>query len=275
MTLLDVLARLGPKLGIELVAHGVDHGLRPEASRELDLAEAHAKAVDVPFGRSVVAVARGGNLQARARAARYAALTDAASRANATAIATAHHADDRAETVLLRLMRGAGPAGLAVLPPRATGSRPESSGARADADDDVPRGLRTPSIDRVRPLVRARRAALRAYAARHGIAYADDPSNADPRYLRTRVRREVLPLLEELAPGIVGHLVALADQLGERERANEPSEVFPFPLPRATKLALAELARSRSASTRVWLPHGLVVQVAPEARPRAPRRSER
>lgn len=247
MTLLHVLSRLGPRVGLSLVAHGVDHGLRREAKRELDLAAGHAEALGVPFERTAVSLARGGNLQARARAARYEALAAAAKCAGARAIATAHHADDRAETVLLRLMRGAGPAGLAVLPPRAT------------LNDD---------LDLVRPLARARRAAIRAHAARHRIPFAEDPSNEDPRYLRTRVRRELLPLLEELSPGIVGHLVSLADQLGAARDPAAGAEPFPFPLPRATKLALAELVRSRSPSARVWLPHGLVVSVDAGARPR-------
>ena len=116
MALLDVLARLGPKLGFDIVAHGVDHGLRPEAAAELDLAERNAAQLGVPFARTKVALKSGGNLQARARAVRYAALEEAASAHSATLIATAHHADDRAETVLLRLLRGSGPRGLAVLP---------------------------------------------------------------------------------------------------------------------------------------------------------------
>jgi tRNA(Ile)-lysidine synthase len=140
--------------------------------------------------------------------------------------------------VLMRLMRGAGARGLAVLPPRAP----------SEASD---------SIELLRPLVRARRAAIRAHAARHRIPFADDPSNVDPRYLRARVRSEVLPLLEQVAPGIVDHLVALADELADRRG----SDGFPFALPRATQVALADLARSRSTSARVWLPHGLVVTV--------------
>lgn len=185
--LLDVLARLSARGGFALAAHGVDHGLRAEAAAELDLAERLARARGVAFSRSLLNVAPGSNLQARARRARYAALREAAARAGATWIATAHHADDRAETVLLRLLRGAGPRGLSVLPPR--------SGAL------------------IRPLVRARRGAVAAHLARHAIDYAEDPSNRDRRYLRTRVRFELLPLLESLSPEVVNHLCALADQL--------------------------------------------------------------
>jgi len=249
MVLLHVLARLAPTFGLSLHAHGVDHGLRPEAARELDGAEAFAESLGVPFARTSLKVARGGNLQARARAARHAALASAAARVGARAIATAHHADDRAETVLMRLMRGAGARGLAALPPRAP----------SEAASD---------IELLRPLLRARRTALRAHAARHRIPFADDPSNEDPRYLRVQVRREVLPLLERVSPAIVDHLNALADQLGEAPEGADArgSGGFPFTLPRATQGALADLARSRSTSARVWLPGGLVVSVDSRAR---------
>lgn len=242
MALLHVLARLAPKLGITVHAHGIDHGLRPEARAELDVAASAARELGVPFGRSELRVARGGNLQARARTARYAALAAAAHAVSASAIATAHHADDRAETVLIRLLRGAGPRGLAVLPPRAP--------------------LAETGLDLVRPLLRARREAVLAHLDRHRVPFATDPSNRDPRYLRTRVRLELLPLLVGLSPGIVDHLVALADQLGHETTDASGA----FPLPRATQAALAELMRSRSRSARVWLPGGLVATVDPEAR---------
>jgi tRNA(Ile)-lysidine synthase len=233
MALLDVLAHLQGKVKHELVAHGVDHGLRPEAKTELDLAERHAKALGVPFARSLLTVPRGGNLQARAREARYEALRTAARAQGAGLLATAHHADDRAETVLLRLLRGAGPTGLAVLPPR---------------DDDL-----------IRPFVRARRADIEAHIARHGIPFANDPSNADPRYARTRVRRELIPLLQQLSPNIVGHLCALADQLRAQSMlGSRPDAPHMYALPRATREALATLARERSKKARVSLPGGLI-----------------
>jgi tRNA(Ile)-lysidine synthase len=184
--MLSVLMRLAPKLGFVLFAHGVDHGLRPEAARELDLAEALATQHGFAFGRTRLALARGGNLQARAREARYAALREAAAPHGAL-IATAHHADDRAETVLLRLLRGSGPRGLAVLEPRAH--------------------------DVIRPLIRASKADVLLHLQRHGVAFAEDSSNTDEAFLRVRVRRELLPTLVHLSPQIVRHLNALADAL--------------------------------------------------------------
>jgi tRNA(Ile)-lysidine synthase len=237
MALLHVLAKLRKKLGHSLVAHGVDHGLRAEGRRELDLAEGLAQQLGVPWSRTLANVAPGGNLQARARAARLEALRAAARDAGASCIATGHHADDRAETVLLRLLRGASPAGLAVLPPR--------------------RG------DLIRPFIRVRRSAIEAHIARHDLPFSADPSNLDPRFLRSRVRHELLPLLHTLSPGIVGHLNGLADDLRLRSRSrggiSAYIEAYIPPLPRRTRVALAALAASGSRTARVRLPHGLVV----------------
>src|SRR4051812_48131478 len=95
MALLHVLARLRAKLGFAVTAHGVDHGLRAAAAAELDGAEALARALEVPFARTRVDLAAGANLQARARDARYEALFAAARVAGASAVATAHHMEDR------------------------------------------------------------------------------------------------------------------------------------------------------------------------------------
>jgi tRNA(Ile)-lysidine synthase len=186
MALLSVLSELRKKLKFVLTAHGVDHGLRPEAPSELARARAVAKALEVPFGTTSLKVAPGGNLQARARRARYLALESARLAVGAEFIATAHHAEDRAETVLLRLLRGTGPAGLAVLPPRAG--------------------------HLLRPMVRGKRSQVRAHLERHCVPFSNDSSNSDKRFLRVRVRRELLPMLETLSPQIVEHLCSLADQ---------------------------------------------------------------
>jgi tRNA(Ile)-lysidine synthase len=251
MAMLHVLSRLSPKLGLVVHAHGVDHGLRDDAPAELDRAQAFATQLGVPFTRTCLRVARGGNLQARARAARYGALAAIARGVGARVIATAHHADDRAETVLLRLLRGAGPRGLAALRPR----------SRLALHDD---------LELVRPLLRARRAEALAHVTRHAVPYSTDPSNVDPRFLRVRVRRELLPLLELLSPRVVEHLVALADQLAG-DGDDEPTT---FPLPRPTQRALAQLARSGSPTARVWLPGGLVAALDPRARPKPLSRGE-
>ncbi|EYF04432.1 tRNA lysidine(34) synthetase TilS [Chondromyces apiculatus] len=226
--LLHVLALLQPRLGHRVLAHGVDHGLRPAASSELALAAALAARLDIPFAITRVDLAPGPNLQARARDARRTALAAAARAAGARAIATGHTADDRAETFLIRLLRGAGPRGLAVLPPSAS-LPPE------------------PGLDLIRPLLLARRSDVLAHLRRHDIPFADDPSNADPRFLRTRVRREVIPLLEELSPQLVQHLCALSDMLAS-DRPDDPAP--PLVLGRAQRLA-AEKARKRGVPVQL------------------------
>lgn len=187
MALLSVLARLAQKMGFGLAAASVDHGLRPEAGAEVELARAFAASLDVPFAALRVRVPKGGNLQARARDARLGALRDEKVRAACTVIATAHHLDDRAETVVIRLLSGSGAHGLGCLPPR---------------DQDL-----------VRPFVTATRADVLAHLARHRVPFATDPSNADVRFLRTRVRQEILPLLARENPRIREHLAELADEL--------------------------------------------------------------
>jgi len=180
MALLHALSILRKKMGFEVVAHAVDHGLRKTASLELDVAEAFAKKIGVAFARSSLTVAPGGNLQARARAVRHAALEAARVKNKARVIATAHHADDRAETILMRILRGTGVRGLGVL---------------------------------VRPFIFARKVDITLHNARHAVPFSVDPSNADPRFLRTRVRSELVPLLSELNPGVVDHLCNIAQEL--------------------------------------------------------------
>jgi tRNA(Ile)-lysidine synthase len=232
MALLDVLAKLREELDISIVAHGVDHGLRPDASAELDVAEGHAKRLGVVFARTRVRVAPGGNVQARAREARHAALAAAKKRARAKFVATAHHAGDRAETVLMRILRGSGASGLAVLPA---------------IDGDL-----------VRPLIRATREDVILHLERHAVPFMQDPSNDDARFLRTRVRREVLPLLAELDPNVVSHLCALADDLA----AHREEGAAAFRIPRAARLALAALAKANDPAAEVRLPGNLVVHRA-------------
>ncbi|HEX6766495.1 MAG TPA: tRNA lysidine(34) synthetase TilS [Polyangiaceae bacterium] len=238
MALLDVLGHLREKLGFDLLAHGVDHGLRPEASDELELVRRLAERIGVPFASSRVALAPGGNLQARARSARYAALEAARVSGSAAFLATAHHADDRAETLLLRLLRGSGPRGLAVLPPRA--------------------GVR------IRPLLRARRTDVMLHLERHRVPFATDPSNRDRRYLRARVREELLPLATELSPGIVEHLNSLADALlGEDVPGELENGSIRVELGRAQRQLLRRARALGQRRAAVRLPGGWEARIHP------------
>ena len=247
MALLHVMAKLAARFRVRVAAHGVNHGLRAAAADELALAGRFASQLGVPFSSTHVQVAPGANLMARAREARYRALDEALGRwteqggsggADRRFIATGHHADDRAETMLIRLLRGTGPAGLAVLPARAS--------------------------HLIRPLVRARRTDIAAHVERHRIPHAHDPTNRDPRFLRTRVRHELLPLFEQISPRIVEHLCDLAEAMGELgspDRGAVPEVVDGQRLGRAQRTELTRALRNRNRAARVPLPGGKIATI--------------
>lgn len=145
----------------------VDHGLRPESADEARFVAGVCRDRGIEHAILTCAVA-GGNLQDRARSARYAALDQWAKGRELAAIATAHHADDQAETVLMRLNRGSGLSGL--------------SGIRASTT--IP-GSDTPLL---RPLLGWRREELAQIVAAAGVTPVRDPSNEDPRFDRVRMR---------------------------------------------------------------------------------------
>src|SRR5262249_42436080 len=168
------------------------------------LVRALAERFGLPFHLERVAVrtAPGGDgLEAEARRVRHAALEARARAVGAGRIAFGHTADDQAETVLMRLLGGAGPPGLAAMAPV--------------------RGLI------IRPLLDSRRADLLAHLTARGLPWIDDPSNRDPRFLRNRLRHEVLPALATVAgPRVTQALCrsaalsrALVDDLDQRAHA--------------------------------------------------------
>jgi len=144
----------------------VDHGLRPESGQEADDVAALCLRLGVPHETLKVSLAPG-NVQAEARAARYAALAEWIERRGLAALSTAHHADDQAETLLMRLNRASGVAGLA--------------GARSRGH--VP----LTAIPLLRPVLDWRRSALAEVVA--GIGTVQDPSNANDRFDRVRIRK--------------------------------------------------------------------------------------
>jgi tRNA(Ile)-lysidine synthase len=205
VALADVLVGLGGELRVSVHLVHVNHGLRPEAGAEQASVERLAGDLGVPCHVERVTVRREPpweGLEAEARRARYGAFRAVAERIGAHRIATAHTADDQAETVLMRLLEGAGPRGLAGIAPI--------------------RGLL------IRPLLEARRADIEAHLRARGLAWMEDASNRDPRFLRNRVRHDVLPFLERsVDPGIAAGLArsaglvrALMDDL-ERAGARE------------------------------------------------------
>jgi len=134
-------------------------------------------------------------LEAAARSARYSALTELAQKASASVVATAHTRTDQAETILLRLFRGAGPGALA--------------GIRS-------RRALAPGIDLLRPLLRIPRAATEAYCRAQGLQWIDDPHNVDPIRMRARIRA-LWPRLLELNPRLEEALAGAAELFAEEE----------------------------------------------------------
>lgn len=147
--------------GLRVTAHHVDHGLRPGSAAEAAVVARLAERFGAGFVGHRVEVGPGADLEARARRARAEALPPD--------VLTGHTADDQAETVLLQLLRGAGPAGAAAM-----------AATR-------------------RPLLALRRAQTAELCRCLGLEVVDDPTNLDPRFRRNRVRHEVLPLLDEVA----------------------------------------------------------------------------
>ena len=176
-----------------IIAATVDHGLRPEARAEAELVGLLCADIGVPHTILTVTVPDDPQgLQAAARDARYRALANWAEREGAVAIATGHHLDDQAETVLMRLARGSGVGGLSGMPAR--------------------RALDRATL--IRPLLHWRRKELAAIVTAAGITAIDDPSNRNPRFDRTTARA----LLEVGWPD-PKRLAASADHLAEAEQA--------------------------------------------------------
>jgi len=190
--LANCLAETRERHGKSLLAVHVDHGLHPDSGTWTAHCRQLASALGIDFAAETVAVAEdGGGLEAAARNARYTALARHVSAGDW--LLSAHHRDDQAETLLLNLMRGSGPAGLAGI------------GALS----------RFGAGWLARPLIAVPREALATYAARRGIAWLDDPSNRDLRFDRNYLRHEVLPGLERRWPGAGARLARSAGLAAE------------------------------------------------------------
>jgi tRNA(Ile)-lysidine synthase len=192
VALLYALLALRFKFHFDLVAAHLNHGLR---GAESDRDEAFVRDLCRRMGVELIVERvqglqqRHGNLEARARAARHAFLAAAGARTDAHYIALAHQADDQAETVLMRLMRGAGVTGL---------------GAMAQAGP----------CKVLRPLLRVRRRAVLNYLAEIRAAFVEDSTNAALKHDRNRVRHQLVPLLErDYAPGLTERLGELAGEM--------------------------------------------------------------
>lgn len=191
--LLHAAASVRERLPGPLAAAHLDHGLHPQSGRWAEGCRAVCEVLSVPLTNRCLTVGRapGESLEARARQARYAAL--GALLGPGELMLTAQHQDDQAETLLLALLRGSGPDGLAAMP----------------AVSDLGSGRL------VRPLLDVPRAALEAYARERVLSWVEDPSNDSLAFDRNFLRRRVLPLLRERWPAASASLARSAAHCAE------------------------------------------------------------
>lgn len=221
MALLAALCALRAELGCTVLAAHLQHGLRPEAEAEQELVRRRCAEYGVPlYCRSqdvrALAADNGWSLEEAGRNARYAFFRELKAETGAAVIATAHHRDDRAESVLLHLLRGSGIRGL--------------------------RGILPVNGDLIRPLLCVSRADIMAYAAQEHLTYCTDESNYDVEYTRNRIRHQLLPLLrEDYNPAIDDALNRLAEVAAEDEALLEE----------LSRAALAAVASAREGQTVV------------------------
>ncbi|MYM67919.1 tRNA lysidine(34) synthetase TilS [Pseudoduganella sp. FT55W] len=173
--------------GVTLHAFHVHHGLSPNADAWLAHCEQQCAALGITFAARRIQLqdAKKTGTEAAARKARYAALGALCAEHNVALLLTAHHQDDQAETVLLQLLRGSGPAGLSGM----------------DAANTAASLLQNASLVMARPLLPVSRKQLESYVAQHNISHIHDESNDDPRYARNALRHTVMPALEQHFPG--------------------------------------------------------------------------
>ena len=224
-----------------LIAVHVHHGLLPEADQWTEFCEQTCARLEVPLQVVRVRVEpTGGGIEEAARSARYAALAEVAAEHDATAVLTAHHLDDRIETFLMQWMRGAGIDGL-------TGF----VAARAFSDRAA----------LLRPWLAVPRADIEHYVERRKLAYVDDPSNTEPRLLRSALRAKVIPALRAVRPGFlrgaarsVELLAECAEALNELAAADLAActEDAPAGMLWLDRLAMLPPGR-RAVAVRAWL----------------------
>ena len=190
--LLHYLANLAPGRGFSVAAAHLNHKMRPEAQRDEDFVRALCRKLDVPFYTEAVPVYEtaeqwGLGVEETGRRLRYDFLQRTAGAIGAERIATAHHAQDQAETVLLNLLRGTGPEGLAGIPPV--------------------RGRI------VRPLLQTSRREIEDYLEEQGLSHVEDSTNQDTHYARNGLRRELWPQLEAINPALTRSIGRTAEIL--------------------------------------------------------------
>lgn len=186
----------------EIYALHIHHGLQKCADDWLLFCEKLAKKYRIQFDFRLLHLAghkSEGNIEARARKARYEALSELCSQHDIGDLLLAHHQNDQAETVLLQLLRGAGVAGLSGMP----ASRELQSQGR--------------SVTLWRPLLNQSRMELEAYAKQHQLKWVEDPTNQDDAYRRNAIRKQIIPRLENIQPEAVANLARSANWMSESQ----------------------------------------------------------
>jgi len=193
MVLLDLLAQSREHLNLFLVAAHVDHQMRTASAADAAFVVAKCQTYGIACESMRLAPAEHGNFHEYARKARYDFFLSIAKRYGANKIALAHQADDQAETILMRIVRGSGLAGYAGIPERAA--------------------LETVEI--IRPLLHTSRQQIREYQKRHDIAFREDESNAQDNYTRNRFRHNVMPEIAAENPQYLEKFAQFAVYAGE------------------------------------------------------------
>ena len=202
VVLLDTVCKVQAKnQSSQIFVFHIHHGLQKEADDWLIFCEKLAKKYKAHFDFRLLHLIgeEQGNIESRARAGRYEALTDLCTEYGIEDLLLAHHQNDQAETVLLQLLRGAGVAGVSGMP--------NSRVLKAKAGE----------ITLWRPLLNQSRKELEAYAKEHKLKWIEDPSNQDVKYRRNAVRKTIIPALEKIQPEAIANLARSAGLLGEAQ----------------------------------------------------------
>ena len=204
VVLLDAVCKTvqtDPNNSTEIWVFHIHHGLQKSADQWLEFCEKLAKKYRVHFDFRLLHFAdqSQGNIEARARAERYDALTDLCIEHGIEDLLLAHHQNDQAETVLLQLLRGSGVSGLSGMPLN-----------RVNAKDNQ-------SISLWRPLLNLSKSELETYAKEHKLKWVEDPSNQNTRYRRNAIRKDIIPRLEKIQPGAIANLARSADLLAQSQ----------------------------------------------------------
>ena len=221
--LLDLLRLVQPRLKLRLAAFHLNHGLRDTAARDESFVRALCRdwQIELVVARADVAgYAKRHRLgiEEAGRELRYRHMERAARKLKCDVIALGHTANDNLETMLLNLVRGAGPRGLAGIPVKRPGDRrPKTEDRRPGADR--PTGDRKPGTGEpvlfIRPLIDIERGQLEHHLRARGIGWVEDESNLDVYYRRNLLRRDVVPVLARLSESAVANARRAAQLLAE------------------------------------------------------------